>query len=337
MKRKMPAESPCIFRFPYFLVPALIVVLGFVLYACGSNCDPASTSSSTQASVAVEMVLIPGGTFTMGSPSTEPNRFGTAPAPADTRENQHPATVSPFYIGKYEVTQEQWEAVMGIRANKSTFFDFKRPVENVTWFDAVQFCNKLSQINGLAPVYTITNIVSPFGSISSAVVTADWTKKGYRLPTDTEWECACRGDKNNPLAARAFAVGDGNKMIPGIANFNTQYPYDASAGGETDAGTAGTAARVMSTTTVGTYAPNSYGLYDMHGNVAEWCWDVGSSTISSVSDYRGPATSTPETAFRVFRGGGWMDKGQYVRSAVRQWRTPAYYGSDQGFRLARSQ
>jgi formylglycine-generating enzyme required for sulfatase activity len=128
-------------------------------------------------------VRINGGTFTMGSPANEANR--------EDDEVQHQVTVRSFYMGKYEVTQKEWTAVMG--TNPSEFKGDNLPVENVSWFDAVEYCNKKSQKEGLTPVYTISGRTPATGyPITAATVTWNRNANGYRLPTEAEWEYVCR-------------------------------------------------------------------------------------------------------------------------------------------------
>jgi formylglycine-generating enzyme required for sulfatase activity len=229
-------------------------------------------------------VKIPGGDFTMGSPESEPGR--------DSDEGpQHEVTVSAFYMGEYEVTQKEWREVMG--NNPSNFKGDDLPVENVSWYDAAEYCNKRSQAEGLTPAYRING------------KNVRWNRaaNGYRLPTEAEWEYACR-------AGTTTAYNTGDTITAGQAN------YDWNIG---------------RTTAVGSYAPNPWGLYDMHGNVWEWCWDWYESYGSAAqTDPAGPDTG----ADRVGRGGSWNFIGQNLRSAYRSIIAPSDRFIDLGFRLA---
>jgi formylglycine-generating enzyme required for sulfatase activity len=222
--------------------------------------------------VKLEMVLIPAGKFMMGSPASEPGR--------QINENQHEVTLTkPFYIGKYEVTQEQWERVMG--NNPSNFRGPRLPVTNVSWDDCQDFIKKFNAK----------------------------TNSGYRLPTEAEWEYACRAGTNT-----AYSVGD--KIIPADANYN-----------ESGKGKA---------ITVGSYKPNGFGLYDMHGNVWEWCEDYYISTypVGAVTDPKGPGTGIS----RALRGGSFYYFGYHfqTRSSFRIGISPSDKNSGGGFRLART-
>jgi len=201
--------------------------------------------------VKLEMVLIPAGKFKMGSHASEEGR--------DTIETQHVVILTkPFYMGKYEVTQEQWETVMG--NNPSYFKGAKLPVTDVSWDDCQKFIKKL---NGV-------------------------TKGKYRLPTEAEWEYACR-------AGTTTAYSFGSKITPKDANY----------GGS----------KIEKEVEVGSYKPNAFGLYDMHGNVLEWCedWDAAYPK-ESVIDPKGPATGD----YRVLRGGSYFpDPDSSLRSAFR--------------------
>ena len=254
---------------------------------------------------AIELVWIPSGTFTMGSPTSEYYRLDS--------ETQRQITISKgFYMGKYEVTQEQYQAVTGL--NPSNFLNNpaagevqrRRPVEMVTWYDAVEFCNKLSEREWLTKAYTITGRTPATGyPITSATVTINWETNGYRLPTEAEWEYACR-------AGTTTAYNTGNT----ISDNTGWYTNNSNS----------------ITHEVGKKPPNAWGLYDMHGNVWEWCWDwYGTYTGGSQTDPRGAASGSD----RVERGGSWVDSGRFHRSAYRYYNYPNYRGSSIGFRLIR--
>ncbi len=195
--------------------------------------------------VSLEMLLIPAGTFMMGSPESEKGRSND--------ETQHEVTLTkPFYMGKYEVTQEQWEAVMG--NNPSLRKGAKLPVTDVSWNDCKDF---IKQLNAK-------------------------TNGGYRLPTESEWEYACR-------AGTTTAYSFGYSLTKVDANINA------------------------STKTVGSYKPNAFGFYDMHGNVWEWCEDRKADyPTGAVIDPKGPAKGE----YRVLRGGSFLS-GSKARSSVR--------------------
>ncbi|MDR1858636.1 MAG: formylglycine-generating enzyme family protein [Treponema sp.] len=257
----------------------------------------------------VEMVRIPAGTFTMGSPASEPNR--------ESDEAQHSVTVSAFWMGKYEVTQGQYQAVMG--ANPSRFTTptneenpARQPVECVSWYDAIVFCNRLSIREGLTPAYIINGSTNPdnWGTVPQSNNMA-WNtvqvipgSTGYRLPTEAQWEYACR-------AGTTTAYNTGATITK-----NTGW-YTDNSGNRTHE--------------VGLKPPNAWGLYDMHGNVSEWCWDwYGAYPSAAQTD---PSEAVPG-AYRVERGGSWSYYGQNLRSAWRDYGSnPGLRSSAYGFRL----
>jgi formylglycine-generating enzyme required for sulfatase activity len=212
--------------------------------------------------VSLEMVKIPGGRFRMGSPGTEAGRL-------DGEGLQHDVDVPEFFMGKYAVTQAQWQAVMG--NNPSTFKGAIRPVEQVSWNDATEFCQKLSKITG----------------------------RKYSLPSESQWEYACRAGTTTP-----FYFGE--TITPKLANYNGNYTYGNGPKGKYR----------EETTDVGIFPPNSFGLYDMHGNVWEWCADEwhdnydGAPTDGSVW-LNGNKDRSP------LRGGSWADLPFICRSAIR--------------------
>jgi formylglycine-generating enzyme required for sulfatase activity len=269
-----------------------------------------AVSVSAQSNVPDTFVRINGGTFMMGSLANEPRR--------KDNEVQHQVMVSAFYMGKYEVTQKEYEEVMG--TNPSRFKGDNLPVEQVSWYDAVEYCNKRSQKEGLTPAYTINKNQSDPNNESDDVIkwTVTWNKNanGYRLPTEAEWEYACRAGTTTPFST-------GNNITTSQANYDGNYPYNNNAkGGYRE-----------KTTPVGNFAPNPWGLYDMHGNVNEWCWEwFGDYSSGSQTDPVGAVTGIG----RVLRGGSWFDDGQLLRSAIRNIDFPSNWYDDLGFRLVRN-
>jgi formylglycine-generating enzyme required for sulfatase activity len=272
-------------RFALFGIIALIAVIGFIFASCVSFGD---WSSSGAKGPVVEMVQIKGGIFTMGSPENERYRL------PNSDETQHRVTLTDFSMGKYPVTQKQYETVMGM--NPSSFKNpnspekstENRPVNGVSWFDAVEFCNKLSEREGLTPVYTITGRTPEAGHpITAATVTADWDANGYRLPTEAQWEYACRaGSRTAYYSGADIGVNDG---WYGSNSNNRTY-------------------------TIGEKQANLWGLYDMYGNVQEWCWDwYGEYKSGPLTDPTGPDSGEK----RVARGGYFGSNYMHLRSAFR--------------------
>jgi formylglycine-generating enzyme required for sulfatase activity len=256
-------------------------------------------------------VRIAGGTFTMGSPASEASR--------GSNETQHSVTISkPFYISKYEVTQKEWVALMG--SNPSYFKGDNLPVEQVSWYDVIEYCNKLSVKEGLTPAYTIDKTRSDGNNRNGNdnvkwVVTWNRNANGYRLPTEAEWELACRAGTTTPFYT-------GNNITTNHANYNGNNPYNGNAKG----------VYRVKTWAVGSGTPNPWGLYDMSGNVYEWCWDwYGEYSSGTQTDPLGVSSGS----YRVSRGVSWGDDGQYLRSAYRNGYTPSARSNDLGFRLLR--
>jgi formylglycine-generating enzyme required for sulfatase activity len=264
-----------------------------------------AVSAMTQNRFPDDFVLVRGGTFTMGSPSSEPER--------GTDETQHRVTVDDFYIAKSEVTQREYVELMG--NNPSEFKGDNLPIENVTWFDAVRFCNARSTREGLTPAYTINGETVVWNRIAS-----DQRSVGYRLPTEAEWEYACRAGTTTPF-------NTGNNITDEQANCYNHYGYNNDSSGRRVGSYRGR------TTPVNSYRANTWGLFDMHGNVADWCWDwYGEYGASAQTNPAGPATGT----LRVNRGGGWNDFPKHIRSAYRAATPPGNGSFNLGFRLVRN-
>jgi formylglycine-generating enzyme required for sulfatase activity len=254
----------------------------------------------TQSRFPADFVLIKGGTFSMGSPTQEPER--------GTDETQHRVTISDFYIAQSEVTQREWTALMG--NNDSETKGDTLPMENVTWFDAVRFCNARSAREGLSLAY----------NISGETVIWNRNAPGYRLPTEAEWEYACRAGTTTPF-------NTGNYITDKEANCYNNYGYNNNSSGRVIGGHRG------KTTPINSYQANAWGLFDMHGNVGEWCWDwYGEFSTTTQINPAGPETGT----LKVNRGGGWNDFPKHIRSAYRA-ATPLNNSSfNLGFRLVRT-
>lgn len=247
-------------------------------------------NSLIENSIGMRLALVPKGSFMMGSPESEAGR--------ELSEVRHLVRLTRhFYLGVYEVTQSEYERVMG--TNPSGFVSLsvddrsRFPVEHVSWEDAVEFCRKLSELPAERSLGRV-----------------------YRLPTEAEWEYACRAGSTTPYHFGMQLNGEG-------ANCNGSFPY----------GTTLTGVYLKQPAAVGAYAANSFGLGEMHGNVLEWCSDWYAEdyyTKSPESDPTGPTAGSR----RVVRGGSWSDNASVCRSSARYGMDPAYRGDDVGFRVA---
>ncbi|MCI4648396.1 SUMF1/EgtB/PvdO family nonheme iron enzyme [Phaeodactylibacter sp.] len=254
------------------------------------------------------MAFVKGGTFQMGSTSTE---GGSDEKPV------HSVTVSDFYIGRHEVTFEEYdaycEATGKSKPDDEGWGRARRPVIYVSWHDAVAYCNWRSQQEGYQPVYTI----------SGDRVTADWSANGYRLPTEAEWEFAARERGKN------VQFGNG-KDIARASELN----FDASESYKTRYSVVGTYRK--QTVPVGSLnSPNELNLHDMSGNVWEWCWDWYDSDYYNNSSSRNPRGSSTGSR-RVLRGGSWSNGPAGLRCAYRNGGSPDRRYDDIGFRLSRT-
>lgn len=266
-----------------------------------------SSAVSTVLEAPEGFVLIEGGSYQMGSPDSEPWRSGD--------ETQHTVTVSDFYISPYELTQAEYEAVMG--ENPSNFPGQDLPVENISWLDAIAYCNARSEQEGLPPAYTA----------EGRNVTWNREVDGYRLPTEVEWEYACRAGTETPFNTE-------NSPSAEEVNYYGHYPYEIE-GNYFSQENLDTKPGLYRETTVavGSFSPNAFGLYDMHGNVSEWVWDYyGVYGTEEQADPTGPDTGS----LRVYRGGGWNDFAKNMRSAYRATLEPELASFNIGIRLVRN-
>ena len=262
---------------------------------------PGARRAITIKGVAVGLRWCPPGKFMIGSPASEPERTKD--------EAQHQVTLTQgFWLMETEVTQALWAAVAG--KIEAKFKGPDQPAEPVTWYDAVDFCNQLSAASGLRPAYTINKQVKDPNNQSEEKndpvrwqVTLVPDANGFRLPTEAQWEYACRAGTGT-----VFSWGDA--IDPGMANYNGNNVYN----------NGGKGVYLEKTTPVGKYAPNPWGLSDMHGNVWEWCWDwYGPYAEGNVTDPTGATSGS----LRVLRGGVWHYKPGYLRSASRYKDKPA--------------
>jgi eukaryotic-like serine/threonine-protein kinase len=233
--------------------------------------------------VALKMVNIPGGKFMMGSPESEKNREAY-------ESPQEQVTVTEFYLAQTLVTQAQYQAIMD--NNPSNFKgNDKLPVDSVNWLDAMEFCEKLSQK----------------------------TSRAYRLPSEAEWEYACRAGSKTPYAF-------GATINPSVVNYDGNYPYGGAAKGVSR----------QKTTPVGSFPPNRFGLYDLHGNLWEWCLDEWNDNYDGApidGSARGDTLSQDDNKNRLLRGGSWYSDAQNCRAALRYFNAASYRGNDIGFRV----
>ena len=239
--------------------------------------------------IPLEMVLVPGGTFMMGSPEDELDRSsGEGP--------QHEVTVPSFFMGRYPVTQAQWQFVATLpkverelKPDPAKFKGENRPVERVSWYEAVEFCKRL-----------------------------EWeTGRPYRLPNEAEWEYACRAGTTNPFYF-------GKILTTEVANYKGTYTYGDGTKGKYR----------QETTPVDHFEiANAFGLCDMHGNVWEWCQDTWHENYEDAPTDESVWVSEDKRISSVLRGGSWLNVPRTCRSAYRYYFTPAYANDTFGFRV----
>lgn len=288
-----------------------------------SNSAGSVNSTLATVTVAAELALIPAKRFQMGVTSGD----------TDSDAPSVLVTVSGFYMGRYEVTKALWDEVR-TWADANGYTDLAtgagkaadHPVQTVSWWDVIKWCNARSEKEGLTPCYTVSGAVMKTGT---AAPTVNWGANGYRLPTEAEWESAARG-----FGGKRFPWGT-DTISHSQANYrsSTTYSYDSSGqvGNYHPTYNDGT---TPYTSPVGSFFGTGWGLSDMAGNVSEWCWDwYGASTyVNNATDPRGPASG----ALRVFRGGSWDVHAYYCRAADRNGYGSTGQVNRIGFRIARS-
>ncbi|MDD4277605.1 MAG: SUMF1/EgtB/PvdO family nonheme iron enzyme [Candidatus Cloacimonetes bacterium] len=253
---------------------------------------------------------VPGGTFTMGD---------TRGVGYDFELPTHSVTLNSIYMSKYQVTQAQYTAIMGSNPARNYGVGPNYPVYTVNWYSTIKYCNLRSMNEGLTPVYSIGGSTNPtaWGNVPTSsdstwsAAICNWSANGYRLPTEAEWEYAARSATNDP--DYLYSGSDDLNAVGWYAGNNSPNK----------------------TKEVGTKAPNALGLYDMSGNLDEWCWDWGDSNYYDISPSNNP--KGPDSgSYRVLRGGSFSTAAYWCRVAFRTWYDPCYTKNFIGFRVCRA-
>jgi sulfatase modifying factor 1 len=307
---------------------------------------PRSFSSQMRFRVVADdgFAFIPGGSFTMGVTSGDSFNDSPYDSPSVT------VTVGSFYLQQKETTKVQWDEVRSWAVNNGYALAVgaakgsNHPVQSVSWSDVVTWCNARSEKEGLTPVYTAEGGVIRTVGWATAFTQANWSANGYRLPTEAEWEKAARGGvsgKRFPWGTDTISHAQANYRVFSHNGTTNAYSYDVEprppATG-TDyyhpSYSAGELQASPFTSPVGSFGANGYGLYDMAGNVREWCWDnyVKLYYSNGTTDPRGPASGSG----RVIRGGSFSGDAFEMRCSRRNWSGPDITDGGRGFRPARS-
>ena len=297
------------------------IALGII--GCSSPSGPSgSGNGGAQGIVAPEgFVLVKAGTFQMGSEDGE-----------NSNKPVHKVTITkPFYMGKYEVTQAEYEKYCSYTESYSPSSGYgygdNYPAYYVSWYDALVYCNKRSIAEGLTPCYSIDGSIDPeeWGELPPAwddplcdtwdAATCNWNANGYRLPTEAEWEYAARAGDKTVDSLTYSGTSDVNKF--------GDYAWYMDNSNST-------------THEVGTKLQNAFGLYDMSGNVWEWCWNWFTDSYDTTTEGGSDPTGTSAGSHRVFRGGSWYYGSVYCAVSYRgDYEYPYYRGFNLGFRVVR--
>ncbi len=297
-----PCEAPPIDETGNYCFAALLMYPGTLEYVSAASVSDYSYEPGS--STDVNMISIPAGSFLMGSPDDESGRHAN-------EGPQRTVYISSFSMLETEVTERQWEEVMGWNDCSDSRGD-NYPVEFVSWLDCASFCNKLSQALGLEKCYALSNVSYNGVHISTADVSCDFEASGFRLPTEAEWEYACRagtttrfytGDSRADLDLAAWYTSNSDSLKQKVCQKQG----------------------------------NEFGLYDMHGNVWEWCWDwYYSNYYGTRPDPDDNPTGRTTGSDRILRGGSCYDIVDFCRSAYRGSSGPYYCHRYLGFRVVRS-
>ena len=291
----------------------LLVVASIALGIIGCDNPSGPDNGGTQEE---RFVLIPAGSFQMGS--NEGN--------SDNKPVHEVTITKPFYMGKYEVTQAEYEkycSYTGSNSPSSRYGDGNNyPAYYVSWYDALVYCNKRSMAEGLTPCYSISDSTDPedWGDVPTSsngtwnAVECNWNANGYRLPTEAEWEYAARAG-DNTVDSLTYS---GTSNVDELGDYAW---YDDNSDSTTHE--------------VGTKLPNAFGLYDMSGNVYEWCWNWYTDSYDTEAEGGSDPTGTSAGSGRVFRGGSWYKSADLASVARRAYNSPSNRGNLLGFRVVR--